>query len=245
MLRSKTFRWYWEHISGAETYEEAILSHEARFTKYFTELGYKGESYIDCRKYRIHYPAILAIDEMMIDRCPLLKRRAFFHEPTFLEHYAGDLPRALRIIQQTSDYDRSLIWRNIVRSSELRTLNTNAALTSIFPDVPLRSDPAPVDYGRIAVCAHVYYTDMLDEILSLTANIPVAYDFIATTDTISKKMIIENRLAKEGRIDQVIVLVVEQNRGRDMSALFITCRDLFADDRYALVCRLHTKKTPR
>jgi lipopolysaccharide biosynthesis protein len=40
------------------------------------------------------------------------------------------------------------------------------------------------------------------------------------------------------------VRVVEENRGRDMSALFITCRDLFLDDRYSLVCRLHTKKTP-
>ncbi|KAA2211773.1 rhamnan synthesis F family protein, partial [Teichococcus oryzae] len=32
--------------------------------------------------------------------------------------------------------------------------------------------------------------------------------------------------------------------GRDMSALFIACRDLFLDDRYTAVCRLHTKKSP-
>jgi lipopolysaccharide biosynthesis protein len=30
-----------------------------------------------------------------------------------------------------------------------------------------------------------------------------------------------------------------------MSALFITCRDLFLDDRYSLVCRVHTKKSPQ
>jgi len=39
--------------------------------------------------------------------------------------------------------------------------------------------------------------------------------------------------------------VVEQNRGRDMSSLFITCRDLFLEDHYDLVCRLHTKKSPQ
>jgi lipopolysaccharide biosynthesis protein len=85
----------------------------------------------------------------------------------------------------------------------------------------------------------------LEEIFALTDTIPVPYDFIATTDTKAKKTIIENALAGRDNIRNVIVRVVEQNRGRDMSALFITCRDLFLDDRYSLVCRLHTKKSPQ
>ena len=39
-----------------------------------------------------------------------------------------------------------------------------------------------------------YYTDMLEEILSLTETIPVPYDFIATTDTEAKKAIIETAI---------------------------------------------------
>ena len=160
------------------------------------------------------------------------------------EHYAADLPRALRVIAETSDYDLSMVWRNIVRSAELRTLNTNAALTSVLPDVRIKQGPTP-DYGRIAVCVHVHYTEMLEEILSLTDTIPSTFDFIATTEAVAKKAIIEEMVTGRKNVDNIIVRVVKQNRGRDMSALFITCRDLFLQDRYDLVCRLHTKKSPQ
>jgi rhamnosyltransferase len=245
MLQSKSFRQYWDDIKGNATYESAVLGHEAVFTEHFTKLGYVVDSYLDCRKYGTHYPAMLDIDETLIDRNPLLKRRAFFHDPRFLEHYAGDLPRALHILEQTSDYDRSLIWRNVVRSAELRTLNTNAALTSVLPDVRLKPGAPVPDRDRIAVCAHVYYTEMLEEILSLADTIPCAYDFIATTETEAKKAVIEQTVTGRKNVGKVIVRVVEQNRGRDMSSLFITCRDLFLEDRYDLVCRLHTKKSPQ
>ena len=244
MLGSRSFRQYWDGISAAPSYEEAIMSHEARFTEYFTQIGYKGSCYLDKRAYGTHYPAMLDLDETLIDRNPLVKRRAFFNDPRFFEHYAADLPRALRILAEHSDYDPALIWRNVVRHAELRTLNTNAALTSVLPDVRLKQGELP-DYGNIAICAHVYYTDMLEELLSLSDTIPVPYDFIATTETEAKKKIIEETATGRKNIRNVIVRVVEQNRGRDMSALFITCRDLFLDDRYDLVCRLHTKKSPQ
>jgi rhamnosyltransferase len=186
---------------------------------------------------------MLDIDETILDRNPLIKRRSFFHDPRFPEAYAADLPRALRIIAEKSDYNPELIWRNVVRKAELRILNTNAGLTSIIPDV--RVSKKKRDYGNVAICAHVYYVEMLDELLRHTDTIPIPYDFIATTETAEKKARIEERLQGHGKIRNVIVRVVEQNRGRDMSSLFITCRDLFLDDRYDLVCRLHTKKSPQ
>jgi lipopolysaccharide biosynthesis protein len=245
LLQSRTFRQYWKKLAPYARYEEAILSHEAVFTEYFTRLGYKCESYLKSEKYGTHYPAILDIDETLYDRNPLVKRRAFFHDPRFLEHYAADLPRALRVLEKTSNYERSLIWRNIVRSAQLRNLNTNAGLTSVLPDVRLTIDEPLPELGRIAVCVHVYYTDMLEEIMTLTDTIPVPYDFIATTDTAQKKAIIEEVVKGRKNVAEVIVRIVEQNRGRDMAALFISCRDLFLDDTYQLVCRLHTKKSPQ
>ena len=81
--------------------------------------------------------------------------------------------------------------------------------------------------------------------MTLTDTIPVPYDFIATTDTAQKKAIIEEVVKGRKNVAEVIVRIVEQNRGRDMAALFISCRDLFLDDTYQLVCRLHTKKSPQ
>lgn len=246
MLHSKEFRDYWEELRPATEYISAILSHEAFFTQKFSEMAFKACCYIDTRKYGSHYPLMLDIDETIVDRNPLIKKRSFFHDPRFPEAYAADLPRALRILAERSDYDPELIWRNVVRKAELRVLNTNASLTSVFPDV--RVSRKRRDHGKIAVCAHVYYVELLDELLRHADTIPGFYDFIATTDSQEKKAQIERRLRnhrKMGKLGKVIVRVVEQNRGRDMSSLFITCRDLFLDDRYDLVCRLHTKKSPQ
>jgi lipopolysaccharide biosynthesis protein len=244
MAQSASFRAYWKHLPKFSKYEEAILLHESVFTEYFTHLGYKASTYLDSDKYGTHDPAMLDIDETVLDRNPLLIRRAFFDDPMHIERYGTDLPRALRIIKQSSDYDPELIWRNIVRSAELRNLNANAALTSVLADVRLKQAVPPTK-RNIAVCAHLYYTEMLPELLALTRNIPMSYDFIATTNTLEKKREIERTLAGVEGIGKVVVRVVEQNRGRDMSSLFITCRDLFLDDTYDLVCRLHTKKTPQ
>ncbi|WP_232820893.1 rhamnan synthesis F family protein [Dyella sp. C11] len=243
MLRSKSFRAYWEKLGGSLTYETAVQSHETVFTQHFTKLGYVCECYLDCTKYGSHYPAFIDIDETIVDRSPLLKRRPFFHDPRFLEHYSVDLPRAIDVVERTSDYDRSMIWKNITRSSELRTLNTNAALTSVLPDVRIKQDAPPAGL-RVALCVHLFYTDMLDEILALGDTIPGQYDFIATTETEEKRQAIESAARQHNNIAHIIVRVVEQNRGRDMSSLLITCRDLFLEDRYDVVCRLHTKKTP-
>lgn len=243
MLRSQSFRKYWERLGGSITYEAAVQSHETVFTQHFTKLGYVCECYLDCAKYGSHYPAFIDIDETIADRSPLLKRRPFFHDPRFLEHYGVDLPRAVDLVKRTSDYDSSMIWKNILRAAELRTLNTNAALTSVLPDVRLKQE-APAPSLRIALCVHMFYTDMLEEILSLGDTVPGKYDFIATTETAEKKQLIETEARKRRNVANVIVRVVEQNRGRDMSSLLITCRDLFLEDRYDVVCRLHTKKTP-
>lgn len=244
MLRSPAFRQYWKAIEGKATYQDAVLEHEAVFTEHFLKAGFTCESYLDCVKYGTDYPALLDADATLEDRNPLLKRRLFFQEPSHLEHYSVDLPRALEIVRRTSDYDTGMIWRNAVRSAELRTITTNAGLTSVFPDVRIDVAGAVDRWGRVAICAHVYYPDMAEELLALGDNIPCPYDFIATTDSLEKKAVIEEAAARHPNVRKAIVLVMEQNRGRDMSGLFITCRDLFLGDHYDVVCRLHTKKTP-
>ena len=181
---------------------------------------------------------------MLRSRSPVLKRQLFLNDPAYGELGGADLPRALRILKASSNYDVNLIWRNALRLGELRVLNTNAALLRILPDTSV-SQTRRRGIGRVAVCAHVYYVEMLGEILGYLGNIRGEYDLIVTTDTADKKEKIEAACQDLSGVGKVIVRVVEQNRGRDMAALFITCKDLFLGDTYGLVCRLHTKKTPQ
>jgi rhamnosyltransferase len=245
MLHSDDFSSYWQTIPKIESYVDSVLRHESRFTQHFIDLGYVCGVYDDDEAYPSPYPCFINVDLAFERRCPILKRRVFFHDSVFIEQNAIDLPRALRIMRETSTYDESLIWENILRSSNLRTLNTNAALTKILPEAGVDKYDAKGKPLKIAVCAHIYYTELLDETLDYASNITTPFDLIITTSDEHKKMEIESKLAKRGGYVNLYVLVVAQNRGRDMSALFISCRKFFLDDRYDLVLRLHTKKSPQ
>lgn len=242
MLSSASFKSYWETMPKIESYVDSILKHESRFTKHFNDLGYEYDAYIVPKDYGSDYPVFIDVAETIRNRSPILKRRSFFHTHLFHDTNGIDLPRALRLIEQTSDYDLNLIWKNVARTSKLREISTNASLIKIigseYNNIKLKDK-------NVAVCAHIYYVDLLEEILQFTGNIPLDYDFLCTTDSEKKKKEIESILSQVKTINYYEVRVVEQNRGRDMSALFITYRDVFLSDKYDLVCRLHTKKSPQ
>ncbi|OAB86003.1 hypothetical protein A4G21_04225 [Brucella intermedia] len=242
MLSSASFKAYWETMPEINTYVDSVIKHESRFTKHFSDLGYAYDAYITPKDYGSRYPVFIDIAETIKNRSPILKRRSLFHSHLFHDLNGIDVPRALRLIDKNSDYDVNLIWENAARTSKLRELGTNAALLRIIGNDPIGIDGIN---QKIAVCAHVYYVDLLEEILSYSNNIPCSYDFICTTDSSEKKNDIETILASNKKIGNYEVRVVEQNRGRDMSALFITFRDVFLSDRYDLVCRVHTKKSPQ
>lgn len=244
LLSSKHFRSYWEDMPPIESYVDSILKHESKFTKHFGDLGYKYSSYVDAKKYDSAYPVFVDVAETIENRSPILKRRPFFHESRFLEENAVDLVRALDLLDETSSYNPELIWRNIVREAKPRILATNAALLEIIPATTDKIEPFTSTL-KIAVCVHLYYVEMLPEVLEYTTRTPKGADLIITTSSAEKREQILANLADQTHFRQVFVLVMEENRGRDMAALFITCRDMFLNDEYDLVCRIHSKASPQ
>jgi rhamnosyltransferase len=242
MLGSDDFRDYWSRLPTIESYTDSILKHEAVFTHYFRERGYRHFAIVEPSDYSLTNPSMFEVDEVIEHRFPALKRRLFFHTPLLHDKLAINLPRALRLIEETSNYDMSLIWENVGRLGEPRIIGTNSAALHIFPE---DTTPEVPECLRVAVCIHAYYVEDLPELLGYAENIPVAYDVIVTTDTAEKKERIEAIIASHAPGVQFDVRVVAQNRGRDMSALVITCRDVFLADRYDAVCRLHTKRSPQ
>jgi lipopolysaccharide biosynthesis protein len=159
LLNSADFVQYWRDMPKIESYLDSILLHESRLTQHFESIGYSSFVYIDDRHYGSHHPCFINIDETIRDRCPILKRRPFFYDHNFLEEHAIDLPRAIRLVRENSDYDEQLIWKSIVRSCDLRTLNTNAALMSVLPDKRLKPEDAPYGIGNVAVFPYLLCRD--------------------------------------------------------------------------------------
>lgn len=245
MLNSIEFKKYWQDMPMINSYTDSVLSHESRFTSHFQAMGFTSSVYISNDNYPSDYPTFIDVKRTIENRCPILKRRLFFHDPMWLDINCVDLRGAVETIEKTSDYDIGLINQNINRTVKPRILYTNLEQLRILPD----NYPSP-EYNnvenqepKIAVLAHVFYSDMWEEIYSYIKNIPYKYDLYISTSSEKDASILREKTKDIGQY--VEVRVVEENRGRDMSSLFITFKDIGTSDKYDYICRLHSKKSPQ
>ena len=244
IISKPIFEEYWRNLPPINSYADSVQYHEGRFTKYFEDLGFTHSVYMDDNNLQSLYPILEQVDKCIEERCPIIKRRSFFHDPLRVDWMAMNFPRALRIIKKTSDYDMGLAWKNIVRTVKPRELTANSARLSILSDKPNKSTNHKIKL-KIGVFIHLYYIDELDFIKKYISNINCDFDlFISTSDKKNAK-IIKKYFDKNICFKKLTIRVVEQNRGRDMSSLFITFRDILLSDKYDVACRLHSKKTPQ
>ena len=121
----------------------------------------------------------------------------------------------------------------------------NTTSRAVF-DLPCRNSAIsllPVEKeinpGKIAVHAHIFYIDMVAELLAQINMMPYNFDLIVTTDSDIKKQKISRNLNK-CRAEKTIIRVTP-NKGRDIGPFVAGCRDII--DKYNYVCHIHTKKS--
>ena len=91
----------------------------------------------------------------------------------------------------------------------------------------------------VLVQAHVYYIDLLDEVVNKSNNMPVPFDLYITTNTEEKKNLIEDYLKKNSRANKYEILITE-NKGRDIIPLLKQLKEIWYNYKY--FCHIHTKK---
>ena len=246
LLQAPDFLTYWRERREARDFEEAVLRHEAVFTKHFADKGFTYGVYCDTRPWEAgsdvpvnHY--LLSQRRLLRDfRCPVLKRKALTQpRDYYLDHNYGDEPRqSLAFIAAHTDYDVSLIYRHLLRTRNISDIKETLGLNYILP-----VDAAPettVPDGPAAVIAHLYYADNFEESCRYLQAVPPAVALFVTTDTAAKKDAIETLLSRMARTAEVRQV---SSRGRDLAALLVGCRDVFRQ--YAYVCFCHDKKSLR
>ena len=242
MFDSDAWRTYWAEMPPIVSYIDSILSHESKFTHHFEQLGYTYEVAFPLENYSTWHPAFFDAEALLDDGCPALKRRPFFHDPLLLDREAVI---ARRFVEKADElgYPVELIWQNMSHNSQPKVLNTNAAMLEIMPDVDVSYDTEqPL---RLAVIMHIFYLDLTDELLDHACNLPSPFDLYITTTDAEKAEEIQAAIARRGdaKISRVEVRVLPSNRGRDLSAFFIECRDVIRSDDYDVILKVHTKKT--
>ena len=143
LLEDPAFREYWEQMPPVASYRDSIQWHESRFTGHFTELGHTWEVAFPVDRYHSDNPAIEEAPALLADGCPLLKRRAFFHDPLHQDRRAvvgGDLLEAAA----QAGYSEDLILSDVVHTAAARDLIVNAGLTEVVTaSTPGAAEPGP------------------------------------------------------------------------------------------------------
>lgn len=92
----------------------------------------------------------------------------------------------------------------------------------------------------IAVHAHVFYIDLLEELVEKLQNIPFPYSLFISTSSEDNQIICYKRLAKLVHLQNLDVQVVP-NRGRNFYPLFKIFKDVL--QHFDFICHIHTKKS--
>ena len=130
LLTDPVFREYWEQMPPVSSYRDSIQWHESRFTGHFAELGHTWQVAFPVDRYRSENPAIEEAPALLADGCPLLKRRALFHDPLHQDRQAvvgGELLEAA----VRAGYSEDLILSDVVHTAAARDLIVNAGLTEV------------------------------------------------------------------------------------------------------------------
>lgn len=247
VINSDNFKYFWENLPEIKSYIDDIGSFETQFTKYLQDCGFKWDTYVDISEYKgeglsnfcanYDLPYSLMHDKKM----PFLRRKSLTQTlPNSVGGPEKEAARALEYIKDCTKYDQQMIWQDLLRKNNILDIYTRQHLNFILPK---NSVIYPVkDKPKIALLMHIYYADQIDYCLNFASNMPEYSDLYLTTtkqnETILKKKVSNLMFSK------VEVRIVE-NRGRDMSALFVCCSDILTKGGYDYICCIHDKKSPQ
>jgi len=243
MLGSPEWIAYWRDLPEISGWTDAVVKHEVQFTEHFTSRGFVSDVVFGHEQYDTENPSVFSAEEMIDDGSPLLKRKALFFWPPSMDHYAA-IGRWTIEKAEKYGYRREVMLPNLAKNSPPRDLNTVAGMTEVLPDVDVSYDKEhPL---RIVVVAHIFYVDMVEEMLDRSDLIPGGYRLVVTTPDADRAREVERIIAsrpREGRETEVRVL--PSNDGRDQSAFLIACRDIILSDQYDVIVKIHSKRTPQ
>lgn len=244
LLRSPAFREYWMSMPMITSYEQSVDMHEGRFTQYFEDRGFSSDVLFRGAAYSSLNPILDEVVQLTAERCPILKRRTFFHSPLYFSDYAIIGRDVVEILERTSDYPLELVWENVARTAEPRVAATNFSLHRIYSDaLEISSDQLDRARGmRALVAIHCYYEDMIDELMGYAERLPCERHVVVTTDTEQKRTYLDAALAQRGE-PSYEVRVTQSNAGRDVAAFLLGCADLLRDDSFDIVVKLHSKRS--
>ncbi|MDR0617280.1 MAG: rhamnan synthesis F family protein [Endomicrobium sp.] len=241
ILRSKHFKEYWDTLEVSRDYNSARVVHELKFTNYFETLGFTSDSYVNFKLNKTSAnDSVLNADEQLINnKNPLIKRKVFFIDnrqwiDRFIGHSARDV---MEYVDKNTSYDVNLIWDDLLRTQNMSTLRNNLHLNYILSSQSTKALARDFK-SKVALIIYIYYEDCVEKCANYAKSMPTNADIfiIVTKKEVHDKV---KKIFKD--FPNKIEIRLKQNRGRDVSALLVSCKDVMS--KYDYICFIHCKKS--
>ncbi|MFC7431115.1 MULTISPECIES: rhamnan synthesis F family protein [unclassified Agrococcus] len=168
---------------------------------------------------------------------PIVHRDVVLRDP--LEADAEGLSTAT-LVRELADrgLDVDALAASLAGEAPPRALQTALGLVSVLSDDPV-VQPTSL---RVLVVAHVFYPDMLPELAARIAGLG-PHRLVVTTFGAERGVELERGLEALDVAGEVRVM--PSNRGRDISAFLLGCRDLLTSGEVDVVVKVHSKRSPQ
>lgn len=245
LVNTPAFCLFWETLPAFADYWDEIERGLLPFARYLRDQKHSVAYGLPDAVMQTSDPRHYEVHKLVEHGAPCLPISCLTLDPLIHDLNGIDLRRAL---DQLRDSNSTLYAAVIAFASErlpLRSFTTIADQYEVLsPHYP--SDRQTWRFGRVAVFIHAFYADMMPEFWVQIEKFPMPAHLFLTTASAENKDAIEAFLDEKGwPVADRTVRVVEQNRGRDMSSLFITFRDIALSGEYEVALRLHSKRTPQ
>ena len=94
--------------------------------------------------------------------------------------------------------------------------------------------------SKIAIQAHLFYEDLIFDIINITNNIPVKFDLFISVCSKYVKEIVEQYIIKNSKAN-FIEIKIFSNKGRDVLPFIIQMKNVI--QKYKYICHIHSKKS--
>ncbi len=241
---SNKFMEFWKGVHNIVTYSDAVTKGELCMTKYFVDNGYQYSVYVNMEhmvltpEIGVEQPLAYTVAPWLVrtSRVPFIKIKAFMTARGKQFNMGQELFTALEDCD--SNYPACLILNHLRRTRPLSwQKNLPGTLVVIDENTPGYPNPGL----KIAVFAHLFYLDQVEEAVGWLSNIPYPFDLYVSTSSADKATAIRSIAESHTELRaQKIEIRVMEDRGRDVAPWLLGFKDVQAQ--YDLALKFHMKK---
>lgn len=242
VISSSYFKKLLWDLKAARSWKEAVEI-ETKFTILLEHAGFKSDALIKNCPY-IDDPSCFLPDYLLEQGSPFLKRKAFTipHVDKLEKTFGFAGKRALNWITQKTKYPVENIIDDLCHTLPASQITQSLQLVISLPEGNLFAEES-YEYKVAAICFS-YYEDLIEYNLGYLKNLPNNALVVVVMVNESLKKSWENYIYEKDLTKRLRFLFrVQQNRGRNESAYWVTCRDIIENNDF--ICCIHDKKSPK